>query len=934
MDIPESDASAVASSPSKATLYAFKFAGAVFDESKLLLTVDGQVVTVEPRPLRVLAELLHHANEVVTKEELFDSVWDGRVTVDNVLANAITKLRKALGDDAGGRIVNVPRIGYRLTGPVERVAVGQPLALRLKLEPGAPVPGRTNFVLVRALGAQGQGNVWLARQPKTGQERVFKFAVDAAGLSGLKREYTLSRVLRAQLGERPGLVSVHDANFFDSPFSLESEYVGPDLLAWHTASGALDQLTQAERVNLFLQVARTIASAHALGMLHKDIKPANVLVRESLGSHAAGIAPNDASQPHPTLVVADFGSGHLADSERIRHLGITEMGLTLSHVQSAAQAGGTLMYLAPEVQAGQSATVQSDVFALGVLLYQMVTAQLTRPLSTGWERDVDDPLLRDDIAAATQGDAARRSASAATLVQQLTALDERRALRAKQVNEEAAMLVTRDDLRRRQARRPWVVATIAALMLGLAVSLGLWRQSSQAEQRALAQSARAKVVSGFAFRDVLESTDLLNAGADAKPVTVLSKLRQAAEAASVRFADQPLIEAEAQTSLAQTFLKLAALNEAGIAMRRAQTLLKPLLAQNDPLLLKLRVMTAHWLIWTEQFEKGEAELVAAEQVLVPKLLADEPEIAILVARARALLHREKRELENWKAQQLKLMALTELHTAPGSPEQLDAIQQYGESLIWLGQKETAQVTLDKLAQPPFNVQGAFAEGMLKHHLLMGQRALHSADPVLAADQLNAALRWSAQATQARRDWLECWIQKELGTALLYAGKLEEGAIASQRGYDLVVKVSGADHQYAQAFSLGIAENHLMQGKFAFALEIFDQIEATHLAAYGKQPYGPVLDFGRARALIGLGRAVQAEPLLATLDVKKLIRLNYQADAPAQAAFWHGLALARSGQSAQGLPKMRKALADLADKSTYPWALPRWRALLAQAGQTP
>src|SRR3546814_10609598 len=81
--------------------------------------VAGLPVEIEHRPLQVLALLLRHVGEVVTKEELFDEVWAGRVTVDHVLATAVGKLRRALHASGENRIVTVPRLGYRLDGPVE-----------------------------------------------------------------------------------------------------------------------------------------------------------------------------------------------------------------------------------------------------------------------------------------------------------------------------------------------------------------------------------------------------------------------------------------------------------------------------------------------------------------------------------------------------------------------------------------------------------------------------------------------------------------------------------------------------------------------------------------------------------------------------------------------------------------------------------------------
>jgi hypothetical protein len=687
-------------------------------------------------------------------------------------------------------------------------------------------------------------------------------------------------------------------------------------LAWDQATAALAQLTLPERLSLFLQIARTVAAAHALGILHKDIKPANVLVR--------------GSERLPTLALADFGSGHLADAERIRQMGITAMGLTLSHVQAADVTGGTLMYLAPEVQAGQAGTVQSEVYALGVLLFQMLTAQLQRPLASGWAREIDDSLLVEDVAAATDFDPRLRLQSVASLIERIEHLALRR-----QASEQAATLAARNaelelDQRRKLQRRPWLVALVLSLASGFGISTWLWQQSAAATRAALEQSQRATAISKFAFQDVLESSDLLNAGAQAKPSTLLNILRHASAATAVRFAGQARVEAEAQMRLAQSFLKLAALQEAGTSIRKAQGLLKPVAAADDALVLKLRFMWAHWLVWTERREEGEAELLGTEGATPPELLAKDAELAIVAARARAFLLREKRELQGWREQQLKLMELTEKHTPPGSPERLDALQQYAESLIWLGQQAQAKQMLDGLAQPPFLVQGAYAEAMAKFHIFAGQRAKQLGDATLAAEQLTQALPWCLAGPPARRDWLEAWAQKELGEVLLSLGRVAAGAAASQRGHDLIVRVSGADHQYAHEFSLGVAENQLLQGHYAKALASLDEIEAFQQRAFGKRLWGVSVDFGRARAMVGLGRAAEATHLLSSIDRTELKRVTEQPDAAFQAAFWHGLALARSGHADAGVPMMRQALADIAPKPSYAWALPQWRQWMEQA----
>lgn len=259
----------------------YVFANVEFDEWLCRLRVDGEWVEIEPRPLRLLAELLRRVNEVLTKEELLDAVWQGRPTVDHVLANAVSKLRTALGAAGAARLATLPRVGYRFSGPVQRLPGG---GTDSAFEPGQIVIGRDGFVLDRPLGPGGHSDVWLARHAKLGQAHVFKLATDGPRLASLKREYTLYRVLSQSLGPRADMARILDANFQSPPFFLECEYGGRNLLQWADEGHSLLELTLPERLAIFLQVARAVAAAHSVGVLHKELKPANVLIDGARGA--------------------------------------------------------------------------------------------------------------------------------------------------------------------------------------------------------------------------------------------------------------------------------------------------------------------------------------------------------------------------------------------------------------------------------------------------------------------------------------------------------------------------------------------------------------------------------------------------------------------------------------------------------------------------
>ena len=163
------------------SLFRYRFGGALFDEARFELTVAGLSVDVQRKPLEVLALLLAHRGEVVTKEELLEAVWEGRTTVENVIPIAIGKLRDALGDNNAGFLVTQPRVGYRLNGVVEHIAIGRTMTSRIELRQGDLVPARPNFKLETLLSASKNSEVWMARHLKTKERRVYNLPLMVNG---------------------------------------------------------------------------------------------------------------------------------------------------------------------------------------------------------------------------------------------------------------------------------------------------------------------------------------------------------------------------------------------------------------------------------------------------------------------------------------------------------------------------------------------------------------------------------------------------------------------------------------------------------------------------------------------------------------------------------------------------------------------------------
>lgn len=139
----------------------------------------------------------------------------------------------------------------------------------------------TEWALERQIGEGGFGEVWLARHRRTKDPRVFKFCFRADRLRNLKREVTLFRVLKEVLGTREDIARLLDVQFEEIPYYLEFEYTsGGDLAGWIEAQGGFENVPLELRLEIVAQIATALAAAHSVGVMHKDVKPSNVLVEE------------------------------------------------------------------------------------------------------------------------------------------------------------------------------------------------------------------------------------------------------------------------------------------------------------------------------------------------------------------------------------------------------------------------------------------------------------------------------------------------------------------------------------------------------------------------------------------------------------------------------------------------------------------------------
>jgi len=372
-------------------------------------------------------------------------------------------IRHCLERDPGLRPSSVGAVSYALA----RLASPQ-----WQPSEGVCIPHRNHWVLRRKLGQGGFGETWLAEHAKTHDARVFKFCTDVGKLKAFQREITLFRFMRETLGDRDDILALVDWQLDEPPYFIESQFsTSVNLVEWFQKEDAQATVSLHDRVEVIRRTAVALAAAHSVGVLHKDVKPANVLVGRDSGG-AVGVQ------------LCDFGVSILTDETRLRSAGITAVGLTAGP-DAQSQDVGTRLYMAPEVIEGKAATTGADVYALGVMLYQISIGDFAKALAPGWDRDVDDGLLREDIAATVDG-APERRLTAAQIAERLGQLPERAASREAERRSRERARVAAEAIRRRGT---WATVVCGALfVLSIALGLAFERAESSAREMHIAQT--------------------------------------------------------------------------------------------------------------------------------------------------------------------------------------------------------------------------------------------------------------------------------------------------------------------------------------------------------------------------------------------------------------------------------------------------------------
>jgi len=214
------------------------------------------------------------------------------------------------------------------------------------------------FVLEAAIGAGGMGAVWRARDTRLGRVVALKLLPDEVSRDPVRRARFLREARAAAAASHAHIATIYEVGDYDDRLVLAMELLSGGTLRQDIRPGGLPV---ADVVALVRQVAAGLAAAHAVGVVHRDIKPDNIM-------HAAD----------GTLKILDYGLARGVDESPLAESSHAEEKETSSRPQLTreGQILGTPGYMAPEQAMGKPADARADIYALGVIAWELLAGRL------------------------------------------------------------------------------------------------------------------------------------------------------------------------------------------------------------------------------------------------------------------------------------------------------------------------------------------------------------------------------------------------------------------------------------------------------------------------------------------------------------------------------------------------------------------------------
>lgn len=236
----------------------------------------------------------------------------------------------------------------------------------------------SHYQVLDLIDAGGMGQVFLADDTRLGRKVAVKvlseaFTTDTERIRRFEQEAKAASALN-----HPNIITIHEIGQADSAHYIVTEFVDGETLRQHMTRNKLDV---GAALDIAAQIAGALAAAHAAGIVHRDIKPENVMVR-----------------PDGLIKVLDFGLAKLTERNATKvEMNGPDGNKSLS---APGQVMGTPAYMSPEQARGTGVDARSDIFSLGVVLYEMISGR--RAFTGATSTDVIVSILQEEPAPLTR----------------------------------------------------------------------------------------------------------------------------------------------------------------------------------------------------------------------------------------------------------------------------------------------------------------------------------------------------------------------------------------------------------------------------------------------------------------------------------------------------------------------------------------------------
>ncbi|MCW5656143.1 MAG: protein kinase [Burkholderiaceae bacterium] len=670
------------------------------------------------------------------------------------------------------------------------------------------------YRLMHELGSGGMGTVWLAERIDGVLQRQVALKLPRTGwAAGLAQRMARERDILAAL-EHPRIARLYDAGTTPEgrPW-LAMERIDGEPIDDHCQRLQLDVPA---RLRLFLQVADAVAHAHARLIVHRDLKPNNILVT-----------------PQGEVKLLDFGVAKLLQDEPLPSANLTQ------------QIGRAVTpdYASPEQVGGRAVTVGTDVYSLGVVLYELLTGERPYRVERYSAAALEDAIQRADVAPASSRVARDRKRARALRGDIDTILD--KALRKDAAQRYASVEAMAADVRRHLDGQPvWAqrqswryrahkfvrrhrLALLAVSGVGLSLLLGLSAALWQArEARLQAEAARREAQRAQAVQDVLLSIFRANSAQQPDPIrarntTARELLDLGATKAVSLLQGAPEAQDAVLDTLADMYYQLELTEEAArMRMQRAEAL-KRAFGANDPRVADALLSYAEDVSATDLPLRALPALAEARRIVEGatdeasrlrgwvRLSATRVQRYLSVPTMRddalAALRHFERHPDRWNERFHALQAVALAHVMAGEFAQAEANHR---AAIELAERENAGPTVWSITP---TVQLAEAQ--------IGRLQFEEAEKNLRS-ALALALR-----LQGERSGAALQTQLKLGAFLHATGRRDEGARLVAQAQDALRQpdaLATADAARTARHVIGTlaqAEGHIARAQAAFEAQV-------------------------------------------------------------------------------------------------------------------